>query len=77
MRDCYSSTKEKDTKRRRNLTFNLILIWGITANICIASITVTNACQDVGNLDARQTEAKMLAFSDEDLDALRMKMRKT
>ena len=34
---------------------------------------VTKACHEVGNLDARQTDANMLAFSDGDLEILKIK----
>ena len=55
-----------------SITFTFILTRGITANICIATITVTNACHDVGSLDARQTDANTLAFSDNDLEELKI-----
>ena len=43
---------------------------GKSANMTTASETTTNAWKEVGRRDARQTEAKMEAFSDIELDTL-------
>ena len=63
----------KYQKGTTQLTLILVLACGTTANNSIANIMVTKACHEVGNLDARQTDANMLAFSDGDLEILKIK----
>lgn len=46
---------------------------GRRANNCIAKITITKACQAVGSLDAKQTDAKIEALNEADLDTLEEK----
>ena len=51
-------------------TFNCLLRDGKRANICIAKITVAKTCQEEGRRDAKQTEAKIEAFNEVDLETL-------
>lgn len=43
---------------------------GKRAKISTAKITVTNACQEDGNLDAKQTEPKIAVFNETALETL-------
>ena len=54
-------------------TFNCLLRDGKRANICIAKITVAKTCQEEGRRDAKQTEAKIEAFNEVDLETLEKK----
>ena len=52
------------------LTFILRLSSGHRANTSTANVIVAKACQTVGNLDAKHTDAKIAAFKDNDCETL-------
>ena len=51
-------------------TFICSLNIGNNAKICTAIITVTNACQDEGRREAKQTEPNMAVFNDAAFETL-------
>ena len=57
-------------KLNRVVTLSCLLSEGKSAKSCIAKATVANTCQEEGRRDAKQTDAKMDAFKDADLETL-------
>lgn len=55
---------------RLGSTLSCLLSEGKRAKSCIANVTVANTCNEEGRRDAKQTDAKIEAFSEVDLETL-------
>ena len=64
--------KKKQFNHKLNAiaTLSCLLSEGKSAKSCIAKATVANTCHEEGRRDAKQTDAKMDAFKDADLETL-------
>lgn len=62
--------KQFNHKLNAIATLSCLLSEGKSAKSCIAKATVANTCHEEGRRDAKQTDAKMDAFKDADLETL-------